>query len=356
MKRVPLIKKLRLNHDLSTDELRYLLTSLMQENDPHRDGGKEYLFAQARQVRETAYGKEVYIRGLIEFSNYCRNDCYYCGIRKSNRKVERYRLTQDEIMNCVREGYFLGFRTFVLQGGEDMWFTRERLADIIRTIKSEYPDCAVTLSVGERSEEDYRCWKKAGADRYLLRHETAVDKHYCQLHPADMSLRNRKDCLYRLKKSGYQIGAGMMIGTPGQTLEYLIEDIRFLQDLQPHMIGIGPFIPHKDTPFAEKNKGSTELTLIMLSVLRLIFPDVLLPATTALATVSEDGRKRGLMAGANVVMPNLSPVQVRDQYTLYDKKVSTGAEAAQSVELLGKCVREIGYHIVTDRGDSHITY
>lgn len=308
----------------------------------------------AREVRAATYGKEVYIRGLIEFSNICKNDCYYCGIRKSNERAKRYRLTPEEIVRCAKEGYRLGFRTFVLQSGEDSWFTRERLASIIRGIKDLFPNCAVTLSVGERDRADYQCWKEAGADRYLLRHETAVDKHYCKLHPQTMSLNRRKECLYTLRELGYQVGAGMMVGSPGQTVDYLIEDIRFLQDLQPHMIGIGPFLSHEDTPFNREPNGSYEMTLILLAILRLLFPEVLLPSTTALSTIAPEGRERGLLAGANVLMPNLSPPQVRKKYELYKNKRYLGDESAQAIDSLKKHIHAIGYHIVTARGDSRL--
>lgn len=308
----------------------------------------------AREVRENVYGEKVYVRGLIEFSNICRNNCYYCGIRKDNKRVERYRLTPEEILLCAREGYSLGFRSFVLQGGEDRYFINECMEEIIRTIKREFPDCALTLSVGEWDREMYQCWREAGADRYLLRHETAVDEHYRQLHPPQMSLRNRKECLYTLRTLGYQVGAGMMVGSPGQTVEHLIEDIRFLQELVPHMIGIGPFLVHEDTPFGEETNGSYEMTLILLAVLRLLFPEVLLPATTALASLVPDGGVKGLLAGANVVMPNLSPPEVRGKYELYHNKAFWGGESAQKIDCLREKVKGIGYCVVSERGDSQV--
>lgn len=319
------------------------------------DDDKEYLFAAAREVRERVYGTDVYVRGLIEFTNICRNDCYYCGIRKGNKRAERYRLTPEEILACAREGYGLGFRTFVLQGGEDPWFTGERLAEVIRMIRREFPDCAITLSVGERTREEYACWREAGADRYLLRHETATDAHYKKLHPVSMSLSRRKECLFALRELGYQVGAGFMVGSPGQTVDNLIADLRFLKELRPHMIGIGPFLAHSDTPFAAEPDGSCEQTLILLAMLRLMFPGVLLPATTALGTVAGDGRERGLLAGANVLMPNLSPVGVRKKYELYDNKICTGEESAQCRGCLERRVQSVGYRIVTDRGDSKVT-
>ena len=279
----------------------------------------------------------------------------YCGIRRSNRNASRYRLTKEEILQCCENGYELGFRTFVLQGGEDPWFNDDRMVDIIRSIKQGYPDCAITLSIGEKSKESYQRFKDAGADRYLLRHETASEEHYRYLHPESLSLTNRKQCLYTLKELGYQIGAGFMVGAPGQTLEYLAEDLVFLKDLNPHMVGIGPFVPHHDTKFAEEPAGSVDLTLFLLSVIRILPPQVLLPATTALGTLDPRGREMGFQAGANVVMPNLSPVKNRKQYELYDNKICTGEEAAECRGCLTRRVESVGYEIVTDRGDSPMT-
>ncbi|MCH5251471.1 MAG: [FeFe] hydrogenase H-cluster radical SAM maturase HydE [Lachnospiraceae bacterium] len=347
MKNIELIEKLEREKNLTDDELVRVIEGLNEEE-------KEELFARARTVREREYGTAVYTRGLIEFSNYCRNDCYYCGIRKSNANAERYRLTKEEILLCAREGYELGFRTFVLQSGEDMWFTKERIEEIIRQIKKEFPDCAITLSLGERSREEYECWYEAGADRYLLRHETADEYHYRKLHPENMSLANRKECLFMLRKIGYQVGAGFMVGSPFQTVDNLVTDLRFLQELKPHMIGIGPYLSHQDTPFAGEKNGSYEKTLVLLGILRLMFPRVLLPATTALGTIAPDGREKGLLAGANVVMPNLSPVRVRKQYELYDNKICTGEESAQCRNCLGLRVESVGYELAVDRGDSRI--
>ena len=288
---------------------------------------------------------------MIEFTNYCRNNCYYCGIRRSNRNAERYRLTKEEILICCDEGYKLGFRTFVMQGGEDPYYTDEMICDIVSEIKRRYPDCAVTLSIGEKSRESYRSFYDAGADRYLLRHETADPAHYGKLHPAEMSLENRKRCLFDLKEIGYQVGSGFMVGSPYQTTENLVEDLRFLQKLSPDMIGIGPYVTHAQTPFASFENGSVELTLRLLSVLRLMFPYVLLPSTTALGTLHPQGRELGLKAGANVVMPNLSPVKVRKLYELYENKICTGEEAAQCRGCLEKRVEAAGYKIVTDIGN-----
>jgi len=312
----------------------------------------EFLFERAREVRHAHYGKDVYIRGLIEFTNYCRNDCYYCGIRRSNGCLSRYRLTEEEILSCCRNGYRLGFRTFVLQGGEDGWFTREKMTAVIRAIHKEFPDCAITLSVGEREKEEYQEYFDAGANRFLLRHETANEAHYRYLHPAELSLQRRKECLWYLRHIGYQVGSGIMVGSPGQTVECLAEDLLFLQELQPHMVGIGPFIPHKDTPFREEAAGTLELTLFLLGCVRLMLPKVLMPATTALSTIHPDGRKKGILAGANVVMPNLSPMESRNLYSLYDNKRCMGNEAAEGLALLKKEMHEIGYTVVSARGDA----
>jgi len=337
-----LIDKLEKEKNLTKDEWINLLDNLEDT---------EYLFKKARDIRHKIYGKDVYIRGLIEISNYCKNDCYYCGIRRSNKKADRYRLTKDEILECCKIGYDLGFRTFVMQGGEDPYYTDEIMCDIIKSIKSVYPECAITLSLGEKSYETYKAYKDAGADRYLLRHETANPCHYASLHPVELTLKNRKECLYNLKKAGYQVGSGFMVGSPGQTNENLAEDMLFLKELDPQMVGIGPFIPHKDTPFAHHESGSVEKTLIMVALLRLMLPYALIPSTTALGTLCHDGRERGILAGANVVMPNLSPQSVREKYLLYDNKICTGDEAAESKINLQKKIESIGYQIVVARGD-----
>ena len=339
-----LIDKLYKTNNLSPEEYKELIDSRNPEIS-------EYLFEKARAVRIENYGHDVYIRGLIEFTNYCKNDCYYCGIRKSNREAERYRLTKEQILECCSIGYDLGFRTFVLQGGEDGYFTDERIIDIIRSIKSNYPDCAVTLSIGERSYESYKAFFDAGADRYLLRHETANAEHYGKLHPQALSLDNRKQCLYNLKEIGYQVGCGFMVGSPFQTTECLVEDLMFIKQLNPHMVGIGPFIPHHQTPFADKKAGTLELTLFLLGIIRLMLPDVLLPATTALGTIHPKGRELGILAGANVVMPNLSPKSVRKKYMLYDNKICTGDEATECLNCMKKRMESIGYHVVVSRGD-----
>lgn len=314
----------------------------------------EYVFSLARKERHQYYGHDVYIRGLIEFTNYCKNDCYYCGIRKSNAGVMRYRLDEEQILSCCSAGYALGFRTFVLQGGEDGWFTDERMVRIVGAIKSRFPDCAVTLSIGERSKESYQALFQAGADRYLLRHETFNAAHYSLLHPSSLTAASRQKCLWTLKDIGYQVGAGFMVGAPGQTPEYLAEDLLFLEKLKPHMVGIGPFIPHHATPFAGEPAGTLEETLFLLGLIRLLLPKVLLPATTALGTIAPNGRELGILSGANVIMPNLSPANVRENYTLYDNKLCTGAEAAAGIQELKDRMCAIGYQIVTDRGDSRM--
>ncbi len=339
-----LMDRLEQEQILAADEF----AALIRSNDEEL---RRYAGGKARAITDRQYGRNIYIRGLIEFTNYCKNDCYYCGIRRSNTHAERYRLSEEEIMACCREGEKLGFRTFVLQGGEDPYYTDDRIADLVRRIRDAHPDCAITLSIGERDKASYERFFEAGADRYLLRHETATDTHYRQLHPHSLSLKHRKQCLRTLKEIGYQTGCGFMVGSPYQTAEHLAEDFRFVKELQPEMVGIGPFIPHQDTPFAGEAQGSLELTLYLLSLLRIMQPDLLLPATTALATIHPRGRELGIEAGANVVMPNLSPVGVRDKYSLYDGKVCTGDEAAECRYCLERRVESVGCHIVVDRGD-----
>ena len=337
-----LVEKLREDRDLSDSQLKALI-----ESDEH-DGA---LMKAADEVRRAHYSDRVYLRGLIEISSYCKNNCLYCGLRTGNRNAERYRLSEEQILSCCEEGYELGYRTFVLQGGEDPYFTDEMICEIVRQIKKRYPDCAVTLSLGEKPRESYEKYHEAGADRYLLRHETADAEHYAKLHPGDMSLENRKRCLYDLKEIGFQVGSGFMVGSPYQTTENLIADLRFLQRLQPDMIGIGPYITHKDTPFKDQQGGSLELSLRMLSILRLMFPYALLPSTTALGTIDPMGRELGLKAGGNVVMPNLSPTDVRKKYAIYDNKICTGEESAQCRRCLEMRIESAGYRAVTDRGD-----
>lgn len=311
-----------------------------------------YLFKKARQKKEEVYQDKIYIRGLIELSNYCKNNCLYCGIRAVNTSIERYRLSKEQILDCTRYGYELGFRTFVLQGGEDPAYSDQYICDIVRQIKEEHPDCAVTLSIGEKTYESYKAYKDAGADRYLLRHETATESHYRMLHPEKMSFENRQRCLEDLKSLGYQVGSGFMVGSPFQTIEHIVADLRYLQQLEPDMIGIGPFIPHHQTPFADKEQGNLHLTLRLIAILRLMFPNALLPSTTALGSIHPQGRKMGLGCGANVVMPNLSPLDVRNLYKIYDNKAYVNAEAAEGIAILKKEAEEIGYKVVIDRGDA----
>ena len=338
-------EKLFAAESLTRDEIICLLENQTTEL-------QSYLAEKASATARKYYGNKVFVRGLIEFTNYCRNNCYYCGIRCGNKNASRYRLTKEEIIECASHGYELGFRTIVLQGGEDAYFTDKMMTDIIRSIKKDHPDVAVTLSIGEKSYESYKAFFDAGADRYLLRHETADFGHYAKLHPSNLSAENRQNCLYNLKKIGFQTGAGFMVGSPYQTNENIADDLLFLKKLDPEMIGIGPFIPHKDTVFAEEKAGELDQVLYLLSIIRLMLPTVLLPATTALGTIDPRGRELGILAGANVVMPNLSPVGVRKKYDLYDNKICTGEEAAECMNCLKNRISNIGYEIVTDRGDN----
>ena len=312
---------------------------------------REYAAGLARDIAAAKYGKKIFIRGIVEFSNICKNDCYYCGIRRSNGCAQRYRLDEEDILACCDEGYEIGFRTFVLQSGEDGAFPPARMAEIVKRIKSKYPDCAVTLSIGELEYDDYKLLRDAGADRYLLRHETANKAHYEKLHPGEMSFEHRMNCLKQLKELGFQTGAGMMVGSPYQTADCLADDMGFLCSFKPHMIGIGPFLPHKDTPFRDRNKGSYELTLFLLSLCRIMLPEVLLPATTALGTIDPRGREAGVLAGANVIMPNLSPTAVRKKYMLYDNKICTEDSSSDCRFCLQARMKSIGYEVAVTRGD-----
>ncbi|MCI7085819.1 [FeFe] hydrogenase H-cluster radical SAM maturase HydE [bacterium] len=338
------ITKLAKNHTLSKQE--YI--SLINCNDKE---SLEYLRQKAEKQRQDIFGRDIYMRGLIEFTNYCKNDCLYCGIRRSNKKAQRYRLTKEEILDCCKNGYDLGFRTFVLQGGEDAYYTDDIIVETVREIKSQFPDCAVTLSIGEKPKESYKRYFDAGADRYLLRHETASAEHYSLLHPKDLSPENRMECLKNLKEIGFQTGCGFMVGSPYQTVENLAEDLIFIDKFKPHMVGIGPFIPHKDTPFRNEKSGTLEMTLKLLAIIRLILPKVMLPSTTALGTINPKGREMGILWGANVVMPNLSPTTVRKKYMLYDNKICTGDEAAECRFCMQKRMESIGYKVVVSRGD-----
>lgn len=339
-----LLEKLEKERMLTKDQWIQLIGS--------REVYESQAAALAKKIREEHFGNHIYVRGLIEFTNYCKNDCYYCGIRRSNRNAERYRLTMEQILECTDTGYELGFRTFVLQGGEDGYYTDERLEEIIKAIKEKHPDCALTLSLGERSRKSYELFYQAGADRYLLRHETADAGHYQRLHPEEMSYERRMNCLKELKAIGYQVGCGFMVGSPGQTEETLAEDMLFIQEFQPHMVGIGPFVPHHETPFGREPGGTVEDTLYLLSLIRILEPTVLLPATTALGTIDPRGREKGILAGANVVMPNLSPTNVRKKYELYDNKICTGDEAAECRSCLSNRMKTIGCELVTHRGDA----
>ncbi|MGN0453803.1 MAG: [FeFe] hydrogenase H-cluster radical SAM maturase HydE [Ruminococcus sp.] len=338
------INKLAKNHTLTKQE--YI--SLINCNDKE---SLEYLRQKAEKQRQEIFGRDIYMRGLIEFTNYCKNDCLYCGIRRSNKNAQRYRLTREEILDCCKNGYDLGFRTFVLQGGEDAYYTDDIIVETVREIKSQFPDCAVTLSIGEKPKESYKRYFDAGADRYLLRHETASAEHYSLLHPKDLSLENRMECLKNLKEIGFQTGCGFMVGSPYQTVENLAEDLIFIEKFKPHMVGIGPFIPHKDTPFRNEKSGTLEMTLKLLAIIRLILPKVMLPSTTALGTINPRGRELGILWGANVVMPNLSPTTVRKKYMLYDNKICTGDEAAECRFCMQKRMESIGYKVVVSRGD-----
>ena len=338
------IGKLKKVHMLGAEDLGALLTTLS-------DGEEQALCDAACEARREVYGRDVYLRGLIEFSSYCRNNCLYCGLRRGNAACQRYRLSEEEILECADRGYELGFRTIVLQSGEDPWYTDEKICRIVSRIKEKHPDSAVTLSIGEKSRESYQRYFDAGADRYLLRHETINAEHYSRLHPEEMSRDNRVRCLYDLKEIGYQVGCGIMVGSPFQTTEHIVEDLLFMKEFGPQMVGIGPFIPHQDTPFKDEKRGTLEDTLHLLAIVRLMLPRVLLPATTALGTIHPRGRELGILAGANVVMPNLSPSDVREKYMLYDGKICTGDEAAECRRCMERRIESTGYRVVVSRGD-----
>lgn len=341
---INLIEKLVKNRSLSIEEYKFLI-------DNRNDEFASLLAQKAVKIRKEIYGNDVYIRGLIEISNICKNDCHYCGIRGGNSNCERFRLSKEQILSCCENGYSLGFRTFVMQGGEDAFYSDDVMCDIVSEIKGKYPDCAITLSLGERSYESYQRLFDAGADRYLLRHETADKEHYEKLHPSNLSFDNRMKCLENLKKIGFQTGCGFMVGSPFQTSECLAKDLKFIEEFKPQMCGIGPFIPHKDTAFCDHPAGTVELTCYLLSIIRIISPSILLPATTALGSIDPVGREKGILSGANVVMPNLSPPDTRNKYSLYNNKLSVGAESAQGKALLEEKMNSIGYRIVTERGD-----
>lgn len=343
-KLIETLDKLNREHSLELEEYQLLIENI---NPDLMKRAAEY----AVKYQEQFYGKMVFVRGLVEFTNYCKNDCYYCGIRRSNRECERYRLRKDDIIACANEGYQLGFRTVVLQGGEDYTYSDEDICQIIKGIKQAHPDMVITLSIGERERSSYEAYYKAGARRYLLRHETASPELYAKLHPEELSWEHRMNCLRDLKDIGYQVGAGFMVQSPGQTAADLAKDLKFIEEFKPDMCGIGPFISHKDTPFAKEESGTLEMTLFLLSLLRIIYPQMLIPATTALGTIDPKGREKGIQAGANVLMPNLSPTSVRKMYTLYDNKICTGEEAAECINCLKGRVSSIGYEVVTDAGN-----
>ena len=340
-----LIDKLNEDKKLNLYQWEQLLGTFKEED-------QKYAANMARNISLEKFGNKIFFRGIVEFTNVCKNNCKYCGIRRGNKEVSRYRLNKEEILKCCEEGYKYGYRTFVLQGGEDNYYSDEMMEDIISSIHKKYPDCAITLSIGEKERESYEKFYKAGATRFLLRHETADEKHYEKLHTDELSWEHRMNCLKNLKDIGYQTGCGFMVGSPNQTEECLAEDLLFLKELEPQMVGIGPFIPHHDTAFAKEPAGSVELTLYLLSVIRILLPKVLLPATTALGTMDPRGREKGLAVGANVVMPNLSPVKNRKQYELYDNKICTGEEAAERRGCLSRRVESVGLHLVSDRGDA----
>lgn len=340
-----LIDKLAATHALEIAEYEQLIAGQTPEL-------AAYAAKHAVALRREIYNTDVYVRGLIEISSYCKNDCLYCGIRASNNTAERYRLSPEQIIECADAGYELGFRTYVLQGGEDPKLTDELMCRVVSTIKEAHPDCAITLSLGERSRESYQALFDAGADRYLLRHETASAEHYAKLHPVTMSFENRIQCLFNLKEIGYQVGCGFMVGSPYQTPHYLAEDLKFIETFGPDMCGIGPFVPHHATPFKDEPGGTVEQTCYLLSLLRLIRPGMNIPSTTALGTIDPHGREKGIQAGANVVMPNLSPRDVRKKYELYDNKICTGEEAAECRGCLGSRMLSIGYTVVVSRGDA----
>ena len=341
---IDLINKLNEEKHLNFDEWRQLFATF---TDDDRQAAADI----ARAIAQAKFGRQVFIRGIVEFTNYCKNDCYYCGIRKGNRDVARYRLDKEDILRCCEDGYKYGFRTIVLQGGEDAYFNDERMCDIVAAIRKGYPDCAITLSLGERSRESYQRLFDAGADRYLLRHETADCEHYGKLHPSEMDWQRRMDCLRALREIGYQTGCGLMVGSPFQTADCLAKDMLFIEDFRPQMIGMGPFIPHKDTPFRDYERGSVRTTLFLLSLCRIMLPDLLLPATTALGSLRGDGRQLGVLAGANVIMPNISPIDVREKYMLYDTKIVNDNGAAENIQDLRDYMAEIGYEVVIGRGD-----
>lgn len=348
-----LIDKLCSTNELTYDELLFIIENIDKNNNEcNEDDNRKYLFDKACNVRNESYGNKVFLRGLIELSNYCKNDCYYCGIRCSNKNIERYRLSKEEVLHCCEIGYEIGYRTFVIQSGEDPYYSDDKMCDIISSIKSLYPDCAITLSLGEKDYDSYEKLFYSGADRYLLRHETSSDSHYKMLHPTNLDLQNRKNCLLNLKEIGFQVGAGFMVDSPYQTNENLVKDLLYLKELNPHMVGIGPFIPHNDTPYKDFKVGDLNKTTLMLALTRLLLPHCLLPATTALASIDPNGRNAGLSCGCNVIMPNLSPQENRNKYSLYNNKLSTGKEACEYHKSLEENINNLGLKVDYSRGDN----
>lgn len=339
-----LIDKLNEDKKLNLYQWEQLLGTFKEED-------QKYAANMARNISLEKFGNKIFFRGIVEFTNVCKNNCKYCGIRRGNKEVSRYRLNKEEILKCCEEGYKYGYRTFVLQGGEDNYYSDEMMEDIISSIHKKYPDCAITLSIGEKERESYEKFYKAGATRFLLRHETADEKHYEKLHTDELSWEHRMNCLKNLKDIGYQTGCGFMVGSPYQSISNIAKDMIFIEKFKPQMIGIGPFIAHKDTPFKDFPCGSAKMTLFILSLCRIMLPDVLLPATTALSTVRDDGRQLGVLSGANVIMPNLSPIEVRKKYMLYDNKAITGDDAGENLKLIQGNMNEIGYEVIIDKGD-----
>lgn len=342
MKCIEIINKLYTQKSASREELIFLLNNL-------NEAYTKYLLKKSNDVRKQNYGDVVYLRGIIEFTNHCKRNCLYCGIRRDNKSTDRYRLTKEEILECATLGNKLGYKTFVLQGGEDPYFTDEKMIDIIKLLKERFPQNAITLSLGERSYESYKSMYEAGADRYLLRHETASKELYEALHP-DGNFENRIKCLKDLKEIGYQVGAGFLVGLPDSNVYDMVENLLFIKELEPAMCGIGPFIPQKDTSLSKEKQGTVEETIIYLALIRLLVPDILLPSTTALGTIDPLGREKGLKAGANVVMPNLSPVSVREKYALYDGKICTGDEAAECRNCIERKIVNAGFRVEITAG------
>lgn len=333
-------------NNLTKEEIIDLLSNLTPAD-------RETLYNYALKTKQAYYGNKVYLRGLIEFSNICRQDCLYCGIRASNSKVQRYRLMPEEILLCCDQAYQLGYRTFVLQSGEDLWYTEEIFVDLLKAVKERYPEVAVTLSIGERGAETYQRLFAAGADRFLMRHETASKELYEKLHPT-MRFENRRACLSVLKNLGYQVGAGFMVGLPGQASSDLAEDLRYLKEFHPDMIGIGPFIPHSETPLRAEKGGTVTGTLVMVALARLLIPDSLIPATTALGTLDPQGRELALQAGANVVMPIITPASVRKHYELYENKICGDDHPEDCRSCVEWRIRAAGFDVDPGRGDSQL--